>query len=115
MIPDTFNFDAEVSLFFKKWNKLPPSEQVREKTKAQWLSGTSLDKRRALSYGGRHMRPPPAVFEDMDLVVKWGVLVEASEAQSVYAVHRFLNGSVPVPEVYGLKSLSTCNMCTVRL
>ena len=104
MIPDASNFDAKDSSFFNKWTDLPPPEQVREKAKAQWLAGTSLDKRSAFSYGERHMRPPPAVFEDMDLVVKWGVEVGIPEAQSVYAVHRFLNGRVPVPEVYGWRT-----------
>lgn len=101
MVPDAPNFEVKDSSFFKKWNDLPTPQQVREKAKAQWAAGTSLDKRRALSYGGRHMRPPPAVFEDMGLVVKWGVLVGIPEAQTLYAVHRFLNGLVPIPEVYG--------------
>lgn len=47
------------------------------------------------------MRPPLAVFEDMDLVVKYGILVRIPEAQSLYAVHRFLNGRVTVLVVYG--------------
>ena len=89
MLPDASNFAAKDSSFFKKWTELPPPEQVREKSKAQWLPGTSLDKR------------PPAVFENMGLVVKWGVEVGIAEAQSVYAVHLFLDGRVPVPEVYG--------------
>lgn len=104
MIPDASNFDAKDSSFFNKWSELPPPKHVREKAKAQWVSGTSLDKRKALSYGARHMRPPPAVFEDMGLVVKWGIEVGISEAQSVYAVHRFLKGRVPVPEVYGWRT-----------
>jgi hypothetical protein len=104
MIPDVSNFDAKDSLFFNKWSELPPPRQVREKTKAQWLSGTSLDKPKTLTYGGCHMRPPPAVFEDMGLVVKWGVQVGIAEAQSAYAVHRSLKGHVPVPEVYGWRT-----------
>ena len=104
MIPDASNFDTKDSSFFDKWTQLPSSQQVREKAKEQWASGTSLDKRRAFSYGERHIRPPPAVFEDMDLVVKWGVEVEIAEAQSVYAVNRFLNGRVPVPEIYGWRT-----------
>lgn len=101
MLPDASNFAAKDSSFFKKWTELPPPEQVREKSKAQWLPGTSLDRRRAFSYGWRHIRPPPAVFENMGLVVKWGGEVGIAEAQSVYAVHLFLDGRVPVPEVYG--------------
>ncbi|KAJ5231027.1 hypothetical protein N7489_011735 [Penicillium chrysogenum] len=104
MIPDAFNFDAKDSSFFNKWSELPCPKQVREKAEAQWLSGTSLDKRRSLLYGGAHVRPPPAVFEDMGLVVKWGIQVGISEAQSIYAIHRFLNGRIPVPEVYGWRT-----------
>jgi hypothetical protein len=104
MIPDASNFDAKDSSFFNKWSELPSPNQVREKAEAQWLSGTSLDKRRSLLYGGAHVRPPPAVFEDMGLVVKWGIQVGISEAQSIYAIHRFLNGRIPVPEVYGWRT-----------
>lgn len=104
MTPDASNFAARDSSFFKKWTESPPPEQVREKAKAQWLSGTSLDKRRAFSNGGRHIRPPPAMFENMGLVVKWGVDVGIAEAQSVYAVHRFLDCRLPVPEVYGWRT-----------
>ena len=45
-----------------------------------------------------------AVFEDLGLVVRWGVEVGIAEAQCVYAVHRFLDGRVPVPEVYGWRT-----------
>ncbi|KAJ5084763.1 hypothetical protein NUU61_009342 [Penicillium alfredii] len=81
MIPDAPNFDAKDSSFFNKWRTLPPPEQVQEKAKAQWVSGTSLDKRKTLSYGARYMRPPPAVFENMGLVVKCGVEVGIPEAR----------------------------------
>ncbi|KAJ5152208.1 hypothetical protein N7492_010503 [Penicillium capsulatum] len=80
MVPDTPNFEVKDSSFFKKWKGSPTPQQVREKAKAPWAAGTSLDKRKVLSYCGRHMRPPLAVFEDMGLVVKWGVLVGIPEA-----------------------------------
>lgn len=80
IIPDAFNFDAKDSSWFNKWSELPHPTQVPEKPKAQWDARTSLDKRKALSYGGRHMRPPPAVFKDMDLVIKWGIEVIIPEA-----------------------------------
>ncbi|PLB48825.1 kinase-like protein [Aspergillus steynii IBT 23096] len=101
MLPEASNFDAKDSSFFNNWSELPSPSQVREMAKAQWASGTSLDKRKSILYGGRHMRPPPALFEDMGLVVKWGVEVALAEARSAYAVHRLMKGRVPVPEVYG--------------
>jgi hypothetical protein len=52
MIPDASNFDAKVSLFFNKWSELPSPKQVLEKAKAQWLSGTSLDKPRPSHMAG---------------------------------------------------------------
>jgi aminoglycoside phosphotransferase (APT) family kinase protein len=35
---------------------------------------------------------------------KWGSSVQISEAQSLFAVHQFLKGDVPVPEVYGWRT-----------
>ncbi|KAH8429775.1 uncharacterized protein LDX57_007447 [Aspergillus melleus] len=104
MIPDVSNFDAKDSSFFNNWSELPSPSEVRGLAKRQWASGASLGKRKSLLYGGRHMRPPPALFENMGLVVKWGVEVGLPEAQSAYAVHRSLKGRVPVPEVYGWRT-----------
>lgn len=44
------------------------------------------------------------MFEDIGLVVKWEIEIRISEAQSVYAVHRFLKGRIPAPEVYGWRT-----------
>ncbi|KAF4445642.1 phosphotransferase enzyme family protein [Fusarium austroafricanum] len=51
-----------------------------------------------------YIRPPPAHFEEMGLFVKWGITVQISEAQSLYAIRRLLKGAVPVPEVYGWRT-----------
>lgn len=48
-----------------------------------------------------YVRPPPVIFEEMGLFVKWGGSVQLSEAQCLWAVRHFLKGDVPVPEVYG--------------
>ncbi|KAH1559497.1 hypothetical protein KXX28_007390, partial [Aspergillus fumigatus] len=40
----------------------------------------------------------------MGLFVKWGSSVQISEAQCLFAVHQFLQGDVPVPEVYGWRT-----------
>lgn len=104
MIPHSPDFDVEDSSFFNKWRELPSPEQVRERATAQWAAGTALDKRKVLTYGGKHMKPPPAVFEELGLVVKWGVQAMISEAQSAYAVHGLFKDRVPVPEIYGWRT-----------
>lgn len=104
MIPDLPDFVVKESSFFNKWRVLPSPKQVREKATAQWVAGTALDKRKVLTYGGKHEKPPLAVFEDLGLVVKWGVQVMISEAQSAYAVHSLLKDRVPVPEIYGWRT-----------
>ncbi|KOS47034.1 hypothetical protein ACN38_g1999 [Penicillium nordicum] len=99
MIPDACNFDAKDSSFFNRWSELPSPEEVRKTTEDH-----SLDNRKNLTYAGRHMKPPLAVFDHMGLVVKWGVLVNIHEAQSTYAVYHLLNGRVPVPEIFGWRT-----------
>jgi aminoglycoside phosphotransferase (APT) family kinase protein len=40
----------------------------------------------------------------MGLFIKWGSSVEISEALTLFALRRLLNGRVPVPEVYGWRT-----------
>ncbi|KAF4224821.1 hypothetical protein CNMCM6457_008882 [Aspergillus fumigatiaffinis] len=99
MLPDSLNFDVKDSSFFSKWHELPLPQDVQ----AQHLAGVNPD-------GETHPtafpdpRPPPVVFEDMDLLVKWGKKVKISEALTLFALCRLLNGCVPVPEVYGWRT-----------
>lgn len=51
-----------------------------------------------------YVRPPPVIFEEMGLFVKWGSSVQISKAQCLFAVYQFLQGDVPVPEVYGWRT-----------
>lgn len=101
MIPKSPNFDAKDSQFFNKFANLPSPEEVRAQAKAQYLAGVSVDNRKTFSSFGPYVRPPPAVFEDLGLFVKWGSAVSVSEGQCLYAIAQLLKDHVPVPEVYG--------------
>ncbi|KAK2800951.1 hypothetical protein FQN50_007926 [Emmonsiellopsis sp. PD_5] len=101
MIPTSPNFDVEDSQFFKKWTQLPSPEEVRAQAKVQHAAGVTLDNRKNFSLTGPHVRPPPVLFEHLGLFVKWGTATKISEAQSLYAVGKYLQGNVPVPQIYG--------------
>ncbi|KAK2789550.1 hypothetical protein FQN53_001669 [Emmonsiellopsis sp. PD_33] len=101
MIPTSPNFEVGDSQFFKKWTRLPSPEEVRAQAKAQHAAGVSIDNRKNLSLTGPHVRPPPVVFENLGLFVKWGTATKISEAQSLYAVGKYLQGNVPAPQIYG--------------
>ncbi|KAJ5184531.1 Aminoglycoside phosphotransferase [Penicillium cf. griseofulvum] len=47
------------------------------------------------------VRPPPVIFKDLGLFVKWGCGIRISERQSLYAIGQRLKDRVPVPETYG--------------
>ncbi|KAK3369364.1 hypothetical protein B0T24DRAFT_557353 [Lasiosphaeria ovina] len=64
---------------------LPPPTQVRAR------AGADADNR----------RPRPVIFRDLGLVVKFGQDVTEIEAKTQQFVHKELQGTVPVPEVYG--------------
>lgn len=50
---------------------------------------------------GPYVRPPPVLFENMGLFIKWGSTVKISEALTLYVINWVLKGRIPVPEVYG--------------
>lgn len=51
--------------------------------------------------GPRESRPPPVIFEHLNLLVKWGRYVTIAEAQCLWIIKRDLGNEVPVPEIYG--------------
>lgn len=104
MIPSCSDYEVEESFFFSRWDKLPAPEEVRSQAYIQYASGINLDKRKTFSVAGPHVAPPPVLFKDMGLFVKWGISARISEAQTLYAIRHVLNGAVPVPEVYGWKT-----------
>lgn len=56
---------------------------------------------RALSEPTRATQPSPVIFEDLNLLVKFGPYVTTNEAQCLWAIRNILGDAVPVPEVYG--------------
>lgn len=46
-------------------------------------------------------RPPPVVFPDLNLLVKYGGAVSIAEGQCLWMLRTYLGHKVPVPEVYG--------------
>ncbi|KAH3450965.1 hypothetical protein KXX05_009365, partial [Aspergillus fumigatus] len=105
-IPNSLSFVVEDSSFFQKWDRLPsPNEvQARARTQHQHLAGGYPNQNKVHSMATPYVRPPPVIFEEMGLFVKWGSSVQISEAQCLFAVHQFLQGDVPVPEVYGWRT-----------
>ncbi|KXG50572.1 Aminoglycoside phosphotransferase [Penicillium griseofulvum] len=103
MIPKSTNFDAKDSQFFKKFASLPSPEEVRKQSKSQYLE-TYPDDREAFSMTWYRMRPPPVIFKDLGLFVKWGSEMRISEGQSLYDIGRCLKDRVPVPEIYGWRT-----------
>jgi hypothetical protein len=69
---------------------LPTPDEVRAKVSGPWRAG----------------RPPPVVFHDLGLLVKFGSLVTTAEAQSLVLIKTQLKEQVPVPEVYGWRTES---------
>ena len=65
--------------------QLPRPEEVRR------LSGAN----------SLHPQPTPVVFEELNLIVKYGPHVKIAEAQCLWIIRRVLGNAVPVPEVYG--------------
>ncbi|KAH2459030.1 hypothetical protein KXV71_006944, partial [Aspergillus fumigatus] len=105
-IPNSLNFVVEDSSFFQEWDRLPsPNEvQARARTQHQHLAGEYSNQNKVRSMAIPYVRPPPVIFEEMGLFVKWGSSVQISEAQCLFAVHQFIKGDVPVPEVYGWRT-----------
>ncbi|KAF2682661.1 hypothetical protein K458DRAFT_405424 [Lentithecium fluviatile CBS 122367] len=103
-IPTDPNFDNLSSTFFLRHKELPSPQAVRAQILAQHNTSISFEERKIFYPDGPYMEPPPAVFEDMGLFVKWGNLASIMEGQSLYAVRRFLQGAVPVPEIYGWRT-----------
>ncbi|PYH72624.1 phosphotransferase family protein [Aspergillus vadensis CBS 113365] len=94
MIPDLSNYNVKESSFFTRWEQLPSPEEVRAQAKAQHLAGINPDRRKDYSTDSFHTRPPPVLFEVLNLLVKWGMSLKISEAYC----------QVPVPEVYGWRT-----------
>ncbi|KAA8650405.1 uncharacterized protein ATNIH1004_003091 [Aspergillus tanneri] len=104
MIPNSPDFDVKDSTFFSKWSQLLSPEEVRTQATVQHLARVNPDNRKVYSTTAPYVRPPPVIFDDMRLFIKWGSAVRIPEAQCLYAVRQFLRDDVPVPEVYGWRT-----------
>ncbi|KAE8153130.1 phosphotransferase enzyme family protein [Aspergillus avenaceus] len=102
--PSSPSFVVEESSFFQKWGRLPSPNEVQARAKTQHLAGAYPDQRTTRSMVAPYVRPPPVIFEEMGLFVKWGSSIQVSEAQCLYAVRQLLKGDIPVPEVYGWRT-----------
>ncbi|KAI0165249.1 hypothetical protein GGR52DRAFT_101769 [Hypoxylon sp. FL1284] len=78
------------SSFFKRTGSgLPSPNEVREKD-------IEVNGFRARSY-----RPPPILFKELGLVVKYGSFLTIAEAQCLWYFNRYMKDVVPTPELFG--------------
>lgn len=113
MIPKYLNFDDRDSSFFRKWDELPSPKDVQAQAEAQRLVGFNPNPRRDYqSAVPSFVKPQPAVFADMGLLVNWGRTERISEAQTIFALRRVLYDLVPVPELYGWRIDGDLNTST---
>jgi len=61
---------------------------------------TPTEVRQAAGTNYRGGRPPPVIFQSLNLLVKYGSAITIAEGQCLWAIRR-LAPAVPVPEVYG--------------
>ncbi|KAL2816116.1 phosphotransferase enzyme family protein [Aspergillus granulosus] len=113
-IPDYSNFDNKNSSFFRRWRELPSPKEVKVQAEYQHLAGVNPDPRRVYSMDMPHITPPPVVFEDMGLFIKWGSSVQISEALGLLVLGQVLDGHVPVPEVYGWRTDGDATFIYIR-
>ncbi|KAF2438884.1 kinase-like protein [Karstenula rhodostoma CBS 690.94] len=103
-VPGDANFDVKSSSFFQHHDRLPSPDEVRSQARAQYLAGTHWGNKRRCVSTGLNLRPSPAVFESMNLYVKWGCEMRIAEGQTLYAMRHYLGNAVPVPEIYGWRT-----------
>ncbi|EPS37534.1 hypothetical protein H072_8777 [Dactylellina haptotyla CBS 200.50] len=46
-------------------------------------------------------RPPPSIFPEQNLLVKWGTVITIAEGQCLYILREKLASNINVPEIYG--------------
>ncbi|KAI8966426.1 kinase-like domain-containing protein [Daldinia sp. FL1419] len=88
-LPSTENIIFRDSSFFRNGHELPSPEEIREKD-------TKVNGFRA-----RSPTPPPILFEDLGLVVKYGSGITIAEAQCLWYFNKHMKDTVPTPELYG--------------
>ncbi|KAI1412040.1 hypothetical protein F5Y13DRAFT_50628 [Hypoxylon sp. FL1857] len=85
---ETMTF-RDSSFFKKNGRELPSPEEIREK-------GIEIN-----GYRTRSPMPPPIIFEDLGLVVKYGSEITIAEAQCLWYFNNYMKDTVPTPELFG--------------
>jgi hypothetical protein len=89
-LPTAESIDFCDTQFFLQHNcALPPPAEVRQKATA--IHATWV----------RTQRPPPVVFEEKGLIVKYGSEITIAEGQCLWYFNRFMKNKVPTPELFG--------------
>ena len=91
-LPRSRNLVFEKSSFFTRsaGATLPTPRQVRLDA-AHWNDESRI----------HSSRPPPVLYKDLKLLVKYGRQITQAEGQCLWAIHHHLNACVPVPEIFG--------------
>ncbi|EEH34456.2 phosphotransferase enzyme family protein [Paracoccidioides lutzii Pb01] len=79
MLPNHSDEDFRQSSFFKTWPQLPSPEDIRAQARAQYLAGSSLDKRKVFEDTDPQWNPSPNAFASMGFFVKWGSNITIAE------------------------------------
>ncbi|KAI2616743.1 kinase-like domain-containing protein [Hypoxylon sp. NC1633] len=89
-LPNAENMTFPESAFFKSnRTSLPSPAEVREE---------SLRVRGSIT---KSSRPPPVLFKEMGLIVKYGSEITIAEAQCLVFFNRYMKDQVPTPELLG--------------
>lgn len=81
--------------FFQEGDRsLPSPEEVRRRSASMDDTYTNTE------------RPPPAIFPELKLLVKFGSSITIAEAQCLWFLNRHMKGRVPTPELYGWRTWS---------
>jgi hypothetical protein len=103
-VPNDSNIDFKNSAYFTSWERLPTPTEVRAEALAQHLAGKVTDSRKSFYPDETYWDPPPVLFHERNLWVKWGPEARLSEAQCLYIVRKFLPEMFSVPEIYGWRT-----------
>ncbi|KAI1771437.1 kinase-like domain-containing protein [Hypoxylon cercidicola] len=89
-LPSAENIVFRESSFFKRNNTdLPSPNEIREED-------IKVNGIRARSH-----RPPPILYEELGLVVKYGSVITIAEAQCLWYFNQHMKDAVPTPELFG--------------
>jgi hypothetical protein len=88
----TGDVDFRDSAYFTRKPDLPSIADVRAAAACQHSAGKN-----------ERWCPPPVLFPESGLIVKYGLGVTLIEGQYLRAIRRLFGDQVPVPEVYGWK------------